>query len=168
MGLANLWTMLEGSKTPIFYRRLTWIAIFPLLSTGLGSQPSWGEDFEKILSFSLASSKSAYHRGEPVKLSLTVKNNSDHPVILPFASAKHYDFVVTRGRQELWRWSDGKMFAMGLTSLIVGPQESRRFEVTWLQTDRDGQKTKSGLYEAVGILEIVGHPLSSSTSLQIE
>ena len=159
--------MSEGFKKLLFLRlRLIWIVIY--LLTGIGAGPSWGQDFEKTLSVLITTSKSAYSREEPIKLSLKVTNISNHPVNIPFASAKQYDFVVTLGGKEVWRWSEDQLFAMVLTHIIMGPNETRRFETTWFQTDRNGQKVQPGLYEASGTLEILNHPLSSSTSLQIE
>lgn len=157
--------MLEDSKRPI-YIQLAWIMVF--LLTGLGGGPSWGQEFEKNLSLSVTTSKSAYTREEPIKLSLKVTNISDHPVNIPFASAKQYDFAVTMGGKEIWRWSEDQMFAMVLTHIIMGPNETRRFEVTWFQTDRNGQKVRPGPYEAAGILELLNHPISSSTPIQIQ
>ena len=156
--------MSEASKKQI-YIQLAWIMVF--LLTGPGSGPSWGNTLEKALSVSLTTSKSAYTREEPIKLSLKVTNISDHPVNIPFASAKQYDFAVTMGGKEIWRWSEDQMFAMGLTHIILGPKETRRFEVTWFQTDRNGHKVRPGPYEADGILELLNHPISSSTPIQI-
>ena len=156
--------MSEVSKARI-YTNLAWIVL--LLLSGPGSGQSWGNTLENDLSLSFTTSKSTYTRDEPIKLSLRVTNNSSHPVILPFASAKQYDFVITRGGQEVWRWSDGQMFAMVLTHIILGPKESKRFEAIWLQTDRTGQKIRTGLYEAAGILQLLDHPLPSSISFEI-
>ena len=158
--------MSEGFKKLLYlHLRLAWIMVF--LLTGLGGGPSWAQDFEKTLSV-LITTKSAYSREEPIKLSLKITNISDHPVNIPFASAKQYDFVVTLGGKEVWRWSEDQMFAMALTHIIMGPNETRRFEVTWFQTDRNGQKVRPGPYEAAGILELLNHPLSSSTPIQIQ
>lgn len=165
MGSLNPWSMSEGPKIQN-NMRLAFIALTLLIGMGIG--PSWGEDTEKTLRLSLTTSKAAYTPGEPVKLILTVGNISDHPVILSFESAKKYDFVVSQGGDEIWRWSNGQLFAMVLTHLILAPRDSRRFEAVWLQTDQTSQRVRPGFYEATGNLQLQRHALSDSTSFVID
>lgn len=143
-----------------------WVCLVLLLSIGIIHSFA-GED-EKTLSLSLTTSKSIYTTGEPVKVTLTVTNITRHPVTLSFVSSKQYDFIIKQGDNEIWRWSDGKMFAMALTSLTFGPQESRNFQVTWDQTDHAGHKIPSGFYEAVGMFEVMNNPPSKSIPFEIK
>lgn len=157
--------MSEGSNIP-YGLRLAWVGLFVLLGMGIG--PSWGQGDEKTLRLSLTTRKPVYTQGEPVELFLTVTNIAEQPVTLSFASAKQYDFVIKHKDHELWRWSNGQMFAMILTHLVLNPKESRRFQAIWLQNDRDGHQVESGSYIAVGILAVSGHPLSDTLSLKIQ
>ena len=51
--------------------------------------------------------------GEAVTFRLTVTNASAEPVELTFRDAGRADFVVyTADGEEVWRWSDGRMFAI--------------------------------------------------------
>ena len=157
--------MSEDSKRSR-YARLAWV-VFLLLTVGEAGS-SWGQDDENTLRLSITTSKAAYPLGEPIKLSLAVKNISEHHVTLTFASSKQYDFIVTREGHELWKWSNGQMFAMVLTRLVLDPQESRSFEADWLQTDRTGQQVQPGLYEVIGTLAVRSRLFSNSISFEIQ
>lgn len=117
---------------------------------------------------SLASGKPAYSKGEPIELSLTVSNSSKTPVTLRFSSAKQYDFIVKKDGQEVWRWSQGRMFAMALTEFTLEPQKSKSYRAAWPQTDGNKKSVGPGTYEATAILAVSGQPLSATIPIEIK
>ena len=139
-----------------------------LIEAWTSASQAHAEHYDKIIRLSLTSSKPAYSNGEPVELSLTVTNVTKEPVTLTFRSAKQYDFLIKKDGQELWRWSEGKMFAMVLTHLKLNPEETKIFRVVWPQTDKTNHQVNPGSYEAVGILPVSGNALSVSAPLKIE
>lgn len=156
--------MSAGSN--IFYGlRLIWVGLFLLLWAGNGS--SFGGEKEKALRLLLTTNKQVYTKDDLVELTLMVTNITGHPERLSFSSAKQYDFVIKQGDQELWRWSNGKSFAMALTSLTLGPKESRQFQVSWGQINRAGKQVEPGFYEAIGSLELRNNLLSNPISFEI-
>ena len=129
--------------------------------------PAPSDDVEKSVSVSLTAGKPVYQPGEAVDLVLTVTNRSEEALTLRFSSAKQYDFVIKKDGRELWQWSKGKMFAMALTSLRLGPAESRRFHGSWPQTDPSGRQVEPGSYRATAVLPLLGRPLSAATTIEI-
>jgi hypothetical protein len=91
--------------------------------------------------------KDKYSVGEEVKLSVTVTNKGLKPVELLFTSAQHYDFIIFKGDKEVWRWSNGKVFAMALESMLLKPGEKQIYTGTWKPKD-----TRPGEYKVMGLV----------------
>lgn len=66
-----------------------------------------------------------------VRFRLTVTNGGDRPIELTFRDACHADFAVFDDEVEVWRYSDGRMFAQVLTDARLEPGESASFEEAW-------------------------------------
>jgi hypothetical protein len=72
--------------------------------------------------------------GDAVTLSFTVTNGQDEPVEVTFRDSGKADFAVYDGGEhgpEVWRWSDGRMFAQALQRARFEPGEAARFEAEW-------------------------------------
>ena len=102
---------------------------------------------EKDILVETRTNKNKYSLGEEVKVSVIVANKSLNPIELIFPSAQRYDFIVLKDGEEVWRWSNGKMFAMVLESLLLKPDEKQTFMETWKPKD-----IMSGEYEVIGIV----------------
>jgi hypothetical protein len=95
-----------------------------------------------------------YAMGEPVVMTLGVTNTSDNAITLTFPSAQRYDFIVKKGKQPVWQWSGGRMFAQVIGRYELPPGESISYEYTWDQTAADGTKPSLGAYTVEGLLMI--------------
>jgi hypothetical protein len=63
---------------------------------------------------------------------ITLINNSSETKKLEFSSSQKYEIIVTdQNNQEVYRYSDGKMFAQALESTIIKPAESVKWEEIW-------------------------------------
>lgn len=116
------------------------------------------------LSAMLQIEKRIYPLGTPIVINLMVTSKKmDEPVELTFSSAQRYDFVVTKGDKEIWRWSKDKLFAMMMDQITLKPGESLRYTQTWNQREQQGEHTPPGRYEIVGVLktypEVVSDPV---------
>ena len=87
--------------------------------------------------------------GKPVRLQLRVTNNGGRPEVLNFSSGQLYDFWVTRGDRELWRWSDDRSFTQALERRTVASQDSITFGENWT-TESTGTLTIHGRLLAEG------------------
>lgn len=112
----------------------------------------------------LALSDQAPHVGAPLRMTLSLRNNSGQPLQLSFPTSQRYDFVVRHdGGQEVWRWSADKVFAQVLGEETLAPGEILTFEEVWDQRDNSGNQVALGRYLIEGI--IVGCPPDTSCRL---
>jgi hypothetical protein len=84
-----------------------------------------------------------------VDFTFHVENTGSDPVELNFSSAQTHDVTVTSGGSEVWRFSEGKMFAQMMQSETLAGGDAVRYEATWEDPD-------PGDYEAVAELATRG------------
>ena len=83
---------------------------------------------------------------DTVQFTFTVRNDGDEPVDLQFADALEADFAVRDGEREVWRFSEGRMFAQMIGSESIPPDGTATYEASW-------EDSESGEYAAVATLE---------------
>lgn len=83
---------------------------------------------------------------DTVALEFRVTNAGDRPVELEFRSGQPAEFVVTSDGEEVWRWSNGRMFTQALWSETVAPGDSVTYDGRW-------DDPAPGEYEAIATLE---------------
>jgi len=81
-----------------------------------------------------------------VEFEFSVRNAGDSPVELQFRSGQVADVAVVDDGEEVWRWSDGRMFTQALHSQTLDPGESDSYEFTW-------EDPQPGTYTATATLE---------------
>jgi len=97
--------------------------------------------------------KQRYEPGDEVPLTLIVQNSGEQTVRLEAATSALYDFAITNEvGEQVWRWSDGKAFAMVISELVLGPGETKRFQEVWPAVKADGTPLSAGVYVAHGVL----------------
>ena len=87
--------------------------------------------------------------GRAVRFTLRLTNNTGRAEELTFASGQEYDFWVTKGGNEVWRWSDDRSFTQAVTTRTIGPQDSLTLTETWT-SEGSGQHVAHGLLRAEG------------------
>jgi len=95
-----------------------------------------------------------YAMPEPVPMSLTVTNIMERDLTLTFPTAQRYDFIVKKGKQTVWVWSEGMMFAQAIGRETLKAGESVSYEITWDQSGLETIRPPLGAYTAQGILKI--------------
>ena len=70
-------------------------------------------------------------RGQAVRLTIRLVNNAGTPAKLTFPSSQKYDFWITSGGREIWRWSSGRMFAQEVARQEIGGQTGIVFSESW-------------------------------------
>ncbi len=93
-----------------------------------------------------------YAIGEPIEMKLIVTNLTSRALRLFFPTAQRYDFIVSKGNEVLWRWSDARTFAQVTSTLLLEPRATITYEATWDQTTRSGVKLPLGRYAIKGVL----------------
>ena len=66
-----------------------------------------------------------------VEFRFSVENENTEPVELEFRSGQVADVVVYEGDEEVWRYSDGRMFTQAIQREQLSPGESFAYEMTW-------------------------------------
>lgn len=74
-----------------------------------------------------------------------VHHEGPDPIDVQFRSAKYADVAVHEDSEEVWRWSDGQMFAQMMQTETFEPGQVETFEFEWSDPD-------PGDYEAVATL----------------
>ena len=69
--------------------------------------------------------------GKTVRFALRVNNIAGRPTELTFPTSKQYDFWVTRGDAEIWRWSEGRLFTQAVEKRSIDPQASITLSEPW-------------------------------------
>jgi hypothetical protein len=90
--------------------------------------------------------------GDGVAFSFTVHNEGDQPVDLQFSDAQTFDVVVESAEDdtEVWRFSEGMMFAQMLQEQTLPPDASETYEATWEAPD-PGQYRAHGTLAATNV-----------------
>ena len=67
-----------------------------------------------------------------VTFTYTVHNDGSEPVRMEFPNAGMADVAVfDENGSEIWRYSDGRMYAQVITSDEIEPDGHRQYEMTW-------------------------------------
>lgn len=87
--------------------------------------------------------------GRAVRVALRLTNNTGRAEKLTFASGQQYDFWVTDGDKEIWRWSEDRVFTQAIEERTLGPQESLTLAESWTTT-KAGELVAHGQLKANG------------------
>ncbi|HWK90018.1 MAG TPA: BsuPI-related putative proteinase inhibitor [Longimicrobium sp.] len=79
----------------------------------------------------LVSSLQVQPSGDSVRLVLQVTNATSSPLELGFSSGQSYDFAVSAGGREVWRWSADMGFTQAIRSETLAPGQTLSFAETW-------------------------------------
>ncbi|QSW98362.1 BsuPI-related putative proteinase inhibitor [Haloterrigena alkaliphila] len=75
-----------------------------------------------------------------VSFAFTVTNAGSEPVELQFSDACKAEFVVRDGDREVWRYTEGRLFAQMLSREDLEPDGSSTYEAEW-ERPRTGEYT---------------------------
>lgn len=113
---------------------------------------------------SMMTNKISYSVGEPIKMTLKVFNYSAETIDFHFNSSQRYDFIIEDEEgNEVWRWSEERMFAQMLGEEILGP---RNPEVIY--TAEYKGKFSLGYYKISGVLVAQEKPMSGSIIIEVK
>ena len=113
---------------------------------------------------SMMADKMSYPVGEPVTMTVKIFNYTEEDIVFHFNTAQRYDFIIEdEERNEIWRWSEGRMFAQMLGEEILGPSNS---EVIY--TVKYKGKLNPGYYKITGVLVARDRPMSGSIVVEVK
>ncbi len=71
------------------------------------------------------------------KLVFTVTNVYDKDLILSYRDAQKYDFVLLKGDERIWKWSDELMYAQVISQTVLKPGETLDYEFHFKEIPSD-------------------------------
>lgn len=73
---------------------------------------------------SITTDRTAYKRGQPVRITFRVTNPTGKPVTYNFATGQKYDVTVQDAvGATVWDWAKGQAFSQNLTAVTIGPKK---------------------------------------------
>jgi hypothetical protein len=126
------------------------VLLLPACSCAASGAPISGDSRTSgVLGLTFRVEPSRVEVGQSVRLALGVRNDSGRDQKLTFASAQRYDFAARLGSREVWRWSEGRMFAQAIQTEVIPGQSARRYMQTWQPAD-PGTYVVIAVYKADG------------------
>jgi hypothetical protein len=110
------------------------------------------------VSFSVAPSRAEV--GRSVRFTLRLTNVTGKTEQLTFPTGQRYDFWVMDGDEEVWRWSDDRVFTQAITKSSIDTQGTLVLSENWTPD-------RSGDFEAFGELAADGYERPLSGELRI-
>jgi hypothetical protein len=100
-----------------------------------------------------------YTPEQPVNIEFCVFNRTGEEITLYFRNAQRYDFTIEDEEgKEVWRWSEGRMFAQMLGEEVLGPANT---EIIYKVEYKD--KLNPGYYKVTGFFVAQDRPMSGLT-----
>jgi len=122
------------------------------------------EQKNRSYGISISTDKMSYSVGEPIKMTINIFNYTEEDIVFHFNISQRYDFIIEDKKgNEIWRWSEGKMFAQMLGEEILGP---RNPEVTYTAEYRN--KLSPSYYKITGIFVARDRPISGSIVVEVK
>ncbi len=110
----------------------------------------------------IASSFSVDVRDE-LRFQLSVANNTRKMIELRFPNGQTHEFVVIDAEgNEVWRWSDGRMFTQSLQNKLVKARDTAVYASTW-----DAEKMH-GRFTAIATLMSDNHPIEQRVEFALK
>jgi len=141
------------------------VVVFSVLGLGLRVYGNTTSEEENMnYGISISTDKMSYSVGEPIIITLKIFKYTEEDFIFHFNTSQRYDFIIEdEERNEVWRWSEGRMFAQMLEEEILGPSNS---EVTYTAEYRN--KLSPGYYKVTGVFIAQEKPMSGSIIIEVK
>ncbi len=112
----------------------------------------------------LSTDKRSYSIGEPIKVTLKIFNDTEEEDVLHFNTSQRYDFIMEDEKgEEIWRWSEDKIFAM-----VLGEENIEPTNPELIYTEKFTNKLALGYYKITGVLVVQGRPISANLVIVIK
>jgi hypothetical protein len=102
-------------------------------------------------------------------MTVTYTNTSIEAISTYFPSGQKYDILIKdKDKNDIWRWSYGKMFIMSIQPFSLAPGKSVSFNYSWHQKDNDGKPVPAGKYYIAGDITISPRVRSAEKTITIK
>lgn len=98
---------------------------------------------------------------EDVRFEFQVVNASDKKLEVKFADGRTHDWVVFDSLgNEVWRWSDGRLFTQAMQNKVLRTDDSLRYDGSW-------SDAPPGRYVAVATLSSANFPIERRVEFEV-
>ena len=113
---------------------------------------------------SMSIDKMSYSVGEPIKMTFKIFNYKEENIVFYFNTSQRYDFIIEDEEgNEIWRWSEGRMFAQMLGEETLGLTNS---EIIYIAEYTD--KLSPGYYKVTGFFVAQDRLMSGSIVVEVK
>jgi len=113
---------------------------------------------------SMTTDKMNYSVGEPIMMTLKIFNYTEEDIIFHFNTSQRYDFIIEDEEgNEIWRWSQDRMFAMVLDEETLGPDNPEG-----IYTAEYKDRLSPGYFKVTGILVAQNRSMSGSIIIEVK
>jgi len=143
------------------------VVVFSALGLGLvayGNTTS--EETNMNYGISMTTDKTNYSVdvGDPIVMTLKIFNYNEEDIVFNFNTSQRYDFIIEDEEgNEIWRWSQDRMFATVLGEETLGPDNPQGIYMAEYK-DRLGP----GYYKVTGIFVAQNRPMSGSIIIEVK
>ncbi len=90
--------------------------------------------------------------GETGTFTLILRNRTDKPVSIDFATGQRWDLAVYHGNVQIWQLSNGLQWIESPHSISVRPGEPEIVKMSWTSIDRVGMPLPQDVYRAQALV----------------
>jgi hypothetical protein len=141
------------------------VVVFSSLGLWLGaSGNATSEERNMNYGISMITDKMNYSVGEPIIMTLKIFNYTEEDIVFYFHNSQRYDFIIEDEEgNEIWCWSEGRMFAQMLGKESLGQHNP---EVICTAEYKD--RISPGYYKVIGIFIAQDRSMSGSIIIEVK
>ena len=118
-----------------------------------------------VLRDSAGVARNSFQAGDLITFELSVRNRTNQPVELDFASGHQYDFFAFEAGSSdvVWLWSSTALFTQAASTLTFAAGETKVFSVIWSQGERGSYEGRGAvLFDGLWTNRQAPHELGST------
>jgi hypothetical protein len=104
------------------------------------------------LQITVSANKTELIAGETATFTISIRNRTDKTVQIPYKTGQQWDLAVYHNRTQIYRWSQGSVWADAPHSVPLKAGETRTERLCWASTDRLGLPLPQGIYSIQGMV----------------
>ncbi len=104
------------------------------------------------LQITIAPEKLEMISGTVATFTITIRNRTNHTVKIPYPTGQQWDLAAYHGNTQIFRWSQGSVWADAPHTIPLKRGETRTEQLTWLTVDRNNEPLPHGVYRAHGMV----------------
>lgn len=121
------------------------------------------------LSLQISTDRDRYRAGEPVKIKLSVKNESSEDFVSQFSSGQSFDIkIYDEEGSEIWSWAYSRVFTQAIRPFRLDAGEVEEWEEVWEQRDNSQKRVSPGKYFVAGEITLVPRLYTARKEIVVE